>query len=263
MATIKSDEHTTDIVVHVEQTGMLVSAEVKELLEQAAKEQSEAEHGAIPFLSIKGKKFSLGDEKLGTSLTVIILADIFDHAYYDKDYDPDVISPPACFAIGEVHGEMVPSDDAPAKQYMSCTGCPQNEFGSARHGTSKGKACRNGRRLLLASVADGKANFDDMVILNLPPTSLKTYSRYAKNNTTYRKLPIWAIVTKLTFDENSDWPSIVPLFDAVADNEDITIIASRLAEFKEIVSVPYDCSGYIKPDVTTEQADTNKKSKMS
>jgi hypothetical protein len=244
------------------QSSIQVSDEVKAILAQAAKTQGDAEASSIPYMSIKGKKFTIGDEKLGTTLDVVILADMFDHAYYDKDYDPDTVSPPACWAIGPRDTELVPDLDAPVRQAESCNECPQNQFGSK----GKGKACRNGRRLLLASVVtldtgEKRTNLDDLAILNIPPTSLKAYARYTKNITVIHKLPTWAVITKLTFDEDSAWPSIVPLFVSPVDAHTIGKASTMLNEYTDMVSQPYDCSGYI--PVEEVVADGKKKSKMS
>jgi hypothetical protein len=236
-----------------------IDEHTKALLEQAAQTQAEAEVSSIPFLSFKGKKFTIGEEKLGNSLDVVILADVFDHAYYDKAYDPDVISPPACFAIGKDVSEMVPDASSPTIMASSCSVCPMNEFGSSNNG--KGKACRNGRRLLLAAMVDGRPDMDNLVIANIAPTSLKAYASYSKRMATLMKLPSWAIVTNLSFDDDSAWPQIVPTYVRVLDGEYINGIAPRLAEFAESVSVPYDCSGYVANDAPASEA--TKKSKMS
>jgi hypothetical protein len=237
---------------------LVVSDEVRELLRQAAEVQGSSEESSIPYMSIKGKKFSLGDVKLGAAIDVVILADAFDHAYYDKDYDPDVISPPACFAVGDRDSELIPDPISPVLQAATCNTCPQNEFGSSKNG--KGKACRNGRRLLIASVFEGTVNLDDLAIINLPPTSLKAYARHTKHITSIHKLPTWAAITKLTFDDDVTWPSIVPVYMATVKSDVIGKITEMLTDYHTIVSQPYNVSSYIKSEVEPE---TKKKSKMS
>jgi hypothetical protein len=241
------------------QNDLIISEEIKSLLTKAAEDQGAAEVSSIPYMSIKGKKFSVGDEKLGTTLDVVILADIFDHAWYDKDYDPDVINPPACWAIGIRENEMEPPDSVPVKQSETCITCPQNEFGSAKNG--KGKACRNGRRLLVASVTSNGVNLSDLAIINIPPTSLKAYARYTKNITAIHKLPTWAVVTRLAFDEDSAWPSIIPNYMAIADANTIGKVAGMLNEYQTLISQPYDTSDYVPLDIVA--ATEKKKSKMS
>lgn len=240
---------------------IIASDEVRALLAQAAAAQSSAENFKIPFLSIKGKKFSLGEEKLGTSLNVVILADTFDRAYYDRAYDPDVINPPACFAIGKDEKALAPPDGVPVRQADICAHCPKNEFGSGNNG--KSKACRNGRRLLLASVNGEKVNMDDLVILNLPPTSQKSYARYVKNITTIHGYPTWGVVTRLGFDDDSAWPLVTETMLNKLPESDLTAIVDKLQSFQEAVEVPYDVTAYEPLDEAEQAATQRKKSKMS
>lgn len=239
---------------------VVLSPEVKALLAQAATEQDEKEASTIPSISIKGKKFSIGDEKLGTSMDVVILADVFDHAFYDRKYDPDVITPPACWALNASQSDLAPDPDTyyvPKPQSESCANCPKNQFGSSDNG--KGKACRNGRRMLVASVYEGKVNLTDLAIINAPPTSLKGVSRYFKQTAKVHKLPTWAVVTNVSFDEDTDWPSLVLERKGHVPGDVLTEIIARNDEFLNVVSAPYDCSGYEE----VEQVDETKKSKMS
>ena len=237
---------------------IVLSTEVQALLAQAAQEQGEAETSAISNFSIKGKKFSIGDEKLGTTINVVILADVFDHAYYDRDYDPDVVLPPACFALGTNESELAPNpSEVPNIQSDACKNCPKNEFGSSKNG--KGKACRNGRRLLIASWSNGEVNLDDLAIINIPPTSLKAYSRYVKSIATIHKLPLWSIVTQLSFDEDLAYPSVIPVHIGNVNGHFIEKIIQSLVDYRELVAIPYDCSSYEKPSPEAEK----KKSKMS
>jgi len=236
-------------------------ADVQKMLNEAAAAQAESEQdGTIPFISPKGKKFSIGDVKLGTSLSCVVLSDVFDHAWYDRKYDPssDDVYPPACFAISTDQSTLEPHEDAPNKQAKMCDECDKNEFGSSENG--KGKACRNGRRLLIASVTDGKVNFGDLAIVNISPTALKGYSKYVKSINNIKQLPVWSVATTLTFDEDAAYPIVVPIFEGMLNSDDIGAIAQRITEFNELVSVPYDTSGYEKPD---DEKATKKKSKMS
>ena len=242
------------------ETVTTLSADTQALLLKAAGTQSEteAETTTIPYISPKGKKFSIAGTKLGSSFPCVILADVFDHSFYDRKYDPsqDVSFGPACFAMGKSTPTMLPHEDSPNKQADNCITCDKNEFGSAENG--KGKACRNGRRLLVASVSDGKVNFGDMAIINISPTALKGYSKYVKSINSIKKLPVWSVATTLTFDEDSPWPIVCPIFDGILDGDDIGTIANNVETYDRLISEPYDVSGYVPP--TDAPA---RKSKMS
>lgn len=267
MSQVKTDTKTTDLVETVANPAMVLSPDILAMMAAAAQTQGDAEATAISIISLKNKRFTLGDTKLGTSLDVIILADAYDHAYYDKPYNPDVISPPACFAINTVHANMAPEPNkwyVPDPQHEKCQGCPQNEFETARQG--KGKACRNGRRLLVAAVTDGKANLKDLALINVPPTSLKSFSRYVKQIATGKKLPLWAVVTNFEFDDEQTYPYLIPSFIEHASAHDVHEIAQSLPDYEKMIMTPYDCSGWVPLDGTEEAkaaASSAKKSKMS
>ena len=239
-----------------------IDERTKQLLKEAAERQSAKEQASIPFISLKGKKFAVGDEKLGTKLAVVILANIFDNSYYDRPYDPnsDEVFPPACFAIYNDVLEAAPHENSPAKQSDSCAECVLNEFGSAKQG--KGKACRNGRRILVASVTNGEVNLSDLSIINMSPTALKGFSRYAKSINITIQLPLWAVITELSFDEESAYPVLIANFVSHLNTSDVNKIVARFEEFEELVAVPYDTSNYEALIVAPEDS-TKKKSKMS
>jgi hypothetical protein len=95
----------------------------------------------------------------------------------------------------------------------------------------------------------------------MSPSALKGYARYSKSLASVKKLPTWAVVTKLGFDEDAAYPQIVATFENIVGGEYITAIAPRLQEFAESVSTPYDVSGYV--ESTAVVAEGAKKSKMS
>ena len=239
-----------------------ISAEVAEMLKKAAEQQAEEEQTSIPFISLRGKKFSVGEDKLGTVMTVVILASIFDNSYYDRAYDPssEEVFPPACFSIYEDIANAVPHETSPVRQGEDCDSCTMNQFGSAKQG--KGKACRNGRRILIASVTEGRVNLSDLAIVNMSPTALKAYSRYVKAVTVTKKLPMWGVITQLSFEEDCAYPVLQVGYVDTVMPADIEFIAQRLEEFQEKVEVAYDVSNYEAPPQVDDKK-TAKKSKMS
>ena len=101
-------------------------AELHAMLAEAAKEKAAAETNSanISFLSLKGKRFTLSEEKLGTELDVVVLADIYDNSYYDRPYKEGVQTPPACFAIHSDYDSLAPHEASPVKQSDDCATCP-------------------------------------------------------------------------------------------------------------------------------------------
>jgi hypothetical protein len=232
----------------IAETGEL-DEELKKSLALTAKEDAALEKSDIKFLSIKGSKFALGEDKLGKELDVVILSTAFDNAFYDRPYNPDVITPPACFAISTDSTEMYPHESSPDKQATSCDICPNNQFGSS----GKGKACKNGRRLLLASYnSDDGVDLSSPVTLRIPPTSLKNYSSYVRKLAA-GNMPVFSVVTTIGFDENEDYPKIVYKTKSTLGPSVLGSILDRRREFSDIVTVPYDTSTYEPPGQASEK----------
>lgn len=232
-------------------TGIATIDDVDQLLAQAAKEASSNEKsGGVPYLSIKGSKFRMGDDLIGKSLLAVVVATAYDNAYYDRKYDPDREEPvpPACFATNLVQADMEPHADSPVPVSENCKICEFNQFKSAPNG--KGKMCKNGRRLLLASVnpQTGEVDLNDLAIVRIPATSLQGWASYVKKLDAIEKKPAWAVVTKLSFDEEADWPVILPtIHDHIHDKQMLVDIHSRLPMFNDIVVQPYAVEGYTPP----------------
>lgn len=247
--------------------------EVQALMEAAAQKIASEENSGIPFISLKGKKFSIGDEKvgykddkLGLAIRCVIVATAFDFTWYDRPYDPsnEDFNPPACFAIGDEQNDLVPHEDSPIPQCSNCLDCPMNQFKSAANG--KGKACRNGRRLLVAYVnEDGSADLENLAILSLSPTALRGFSSYLKKVSEVKGLPIWSVVTILSFEQEQAYPQVIATFDGAlqhnrAGQASLIEISQRLDEFQSSVSTPYDTSSFV---AYQPKASSEKKSKMS
>lgn len=233
--------------------------EMQKSLAVVAKEENESEVVSTGrTLSIKGRRFTLGDDRLGEQLDVVVVATAFSNAYYKGAYDANNVQPPACFAAAEKEGDLAPHDTSPDAQSDSCASCPQNVWGS---GTGNAKACKNGRRLvLLAYGKDGLAG-DQIVTLNLPPTSIKNWASYAKAVTAKFSLPTSAVVTRLSFDPKSDWPVVVMDFVKAIDNvSELQQVIERKQEFLDVALKPYDVSKYDESKVIVSD---KKRSKMS
>lgn len=186
-----------------------------------AKKVARREKTTSTFLSVRGGQFKLGkDEIEGNGIVVVIADSVFENAYYDERYNPENITPPKCFAMAREQEDLAPHpamQDAPEffeAQSGECRGCPMNEWGSAD--TGKGKACGNRRRLAL--VPAGKLTlvkgtraeyqveyFEDeedyltgeIVLLKIPITSVKEYSRYVNDLYKEHQRPPHSVITRI------------------------------------------------------------------
>lgn len=223
-------------------------AEIAEV--EAAKE---IVNDVIPSLSIKNGMLRLNDTPIpGNHIAVVIACNMFENAYYNIAYDPDVLVAPVCYAFGVTQTEMAPTDLVKEKQSESCANCPNNEFGSAD--TGKGKACGNRRKLVCipAGEFDRKTNewFIETdaeeyknatpAILNIPPTSLVEYAKYVKALFKEHKRPVNAVVTeiKIVPDDKKQFVINFNFLDYV--EEDVYNIVDEKQEiFKEALTKPY------------------------
>lgn len=232
-------------------------AELHAMLAEAAKEKAAAETNSdnIPFLSLKGKRFTLNEEKLGTELDVVILADLYDNSYYDRPYKEGVQVPPACFAINSAHDALAPHEASPVKQSDDCATCPKNEWGSSQNGSGKGKACRNGRRLLVAPYirTTGAVSMGELAIVNLAPTTLTSYSEYLRKlpkvGLPLPPMPMFAVATHLSFDDDRAYPVLkFEKIDNLTDPNVLGTIMSQQPKFLEVISTPYNVADYTPPE---------------
>ena len=148
---------------------------------------------------------------------VVINAAKLSRTYYKGTYDAENPSAPTCWSPDT----QTPSSDVPKDQMQAsrCMDCPQNIKGS---GQGESRACRFSQRL--AILLEGQ--MDTVYQLQLPDTSIfgeardgnmgmQAYAKYLKAH----KTPSIAVVTQMSFDENSDTPKL--FFKAVRPlNED-------------------------------------------
>lgn len=176
------------------------------------------------FLSIKGKKFRFEGTDLGDYVDAIIVDYAPVNAYYNNaKFDPENPAMPTCFAIAKVdaNGDIdhesknLAPGEVPDVQSDACDGCPQNDFGS---GEGRGKACKNMIRvalLMVGSDSGGDVTEADkaiFVVLNLPPTSIKSFAKYIRfideHSTPDTPVAYFSVVTRLTFNDTVDFSMV-------------------------------------------------------
>ena len=195
--------------------------------EQMAKEvQSIASRIAAPSgdrIKINGGRgFTLPDGSSGEELQVVVIDFLSTNLYYDRPFNRDKPVPPACFAIGEEPSLLAPSPNSPARQADSCSVCPLNQFGTAL--TGSGKACKNTRLLAVVPVTDLEkpAEEANILILSVPPTSLKEFDGYvSKLASRFKTIPLGAI-TKITTDMSVDYAA--PRFDIISKLDEMSLV---------------------------------------
>lgn len=190
-------------------------------------------------IQVKGKVFTLPDGSKVDTLDVVIVDFMSVNNFYEGVYDPKNITPPTCFAIGQVPTSLVPSVNAPVRQSDACSACPMNAFGSA----GDGKACKNQRRL---AVLPPEADEDTPLwVLDVSPTGLKSFDGYVRSAASkFGVLPI-GLITTISFDDTVDYPSL--RFGDPRPNENMSQHWPRRGEALERLVQEPDVTGYAAP----------------
>lgn len=210
----------------------------EQLKAQAAAQASKiAPPSGINIRVTQDKKFQLPDgSKVDGPLDLVIVDFVSRNTFYEGAYDPNNISPPACFAIHPEPKQMAPSDNSPIKQSDDCASCPMNQFGSA----GKGKACKNSRVL---AVLPPDADADTpMWLLQVSPTALKGFDGYVGSVARTFQMPPISVVTSVDFNPNETYASLT--FGDPRPNENLAVHFARQAEAKELLMTEPDVSGF-------------------
>lgn len=211
--------------------------------EQLAKEAIlaagvEANVGGGSFIGTAGGRLKVkGAFVPDNKLECVIVDHIIEYAYYEGDFDPENPQPPVCFAFGRDEKTLVPHTDVTEKQHETCTGCPQNEWASAKRG--KGKACKNGRRLALITSGDldnlAKA---EVMYLKVPVTSVRGWAGYVRNLADTLHKPPMAFVTEISLvpDAKNQFSMAFKTMEEIKDGS----VIGQLFELRKKVSGEID-----------------------
>lgn len=127
-----------------------------------------------------------------TSFEGVIVSWNDQKAFWKRGLDEAgaVQGPPDCFSLDCVQGKGDPG--------ILCASCPNNNFGTAKGGTARGKACKDVRLLFVCRPGDVLPE-----LVPVPPTSLKGVKSYFLRLAA-RGIPYWKAVTrfKLVKDKN-------------------------------------------------------------
>lgn len=230
--------------------GLAKAGAVRDALAKYAKDESAREPAGAggDYISIRGKEFKFKGDTMESPMKVIILDYSFENSFYIEKFDPNNPAPPACFALSMNEGDMAPHESSPEQQHETCKGCPKNEWKSADQGN--GKACKNQRRLVLLN-----ADVDDLTpdyinkaktaMLRLPPTSLPHFRGHMKKLTDGLKIPLFAAVTELSFDEDEAHPVVRFQFvDEINDKKLIQALETKREDASSSLLAAPDVSGY-------------------
>lgn len=116
-------------------------------------------------------------------LTGVIVDHHAMNNFWASDFTGENVNPDCVSLDGKVGKDMH------SGEMKNCASCPFNQFGSK----GAGKACRNSHRLYILRDGDGLP-----LILNLPPSSLKTFKEYLAKRILLRGQKLSQVVTQIT-----------------------------------------------------------------
>lgn len=210
----------------------------------------------------------------GNKILAVIVSSIYANLYYNAPFMATEMTPPACYAYGDLQEGMRPVKNAADKQAEECATCPQNQWGTADVG--RGKACANKRKLALIIVGkwDPKTEMWDikenaavykgqLYSLMVPPTSIKAYSKYVKAVADIQKRPPYGVLTEIELepDDKDQFHINFTFNDKVAVDEDGNSIEDAGEILKTLIDRQYAASEYLKMNYADFEpaASTNKK----
>jgi hypothetical protein len=181
-----------------------ISPELMAAYEEDAQENLDNVNDAFYRIGIRGARFKVADQVIGNegvSFEAIILREVPVNTYFSSKYDEGNPTNPDCWSLGG----LVPDAAIEHKESASCIACPKNKFGTGTDESgkrSKGKACRNSRRIILK--VEG---VDLPAIMSLPPTCIKGLNQYLKMLSSNKPaIPMFAVKTLFTFDTTAQYP---------------------------------------------------------
>lgn len=239
----------------------------KDRLSQLAAQESDRQTvigGGSNAIKLSKGSFKYQGEDLGESLQVVVVDFVKHKNWYDRPFDEDNPSPPACFALSADGKNMIPHATAPEPQAETCAECWANEFESDNRG--KGKACRDSYLLCCISADQLGEDEPEVAYLRVPPTSLAAWDSFMVKRNKVLNLPALAFVVEVTFDDTVDYQKI--LFEEVGrTGEGHWEALFQLHDTAhELMLTPPDVSNYEPPTSkkkkTKKKAATKKKSKV-
>lgn len=224
-----------------------------------AKDEAAAERPSVSKISLRGGMLSYQQQPIANNiLPCIVLIAAHRNAYYDQPFDPNNLQNPVCFALSEdgegmeahenVPDDNVPDDD-PEKDRpgpRSCEGCAMNAWGSDPKPNSRGKACKETRRLVLIPASSVNTVEDclkaELAILDCPVTSGKNYSNFVNGLAASANVPPWITITNISTerDPKTQFKVTFTPMSVVQDPAIITALRKRKDDALRLALTPYD-----------------------
>jgi hypothetical protein len=157
------------------------------------------------FLSFQGGVLAIdGVDIPGNKLDVIVVAWVGHYVYYDRKFDPQNPTPPACYSFYDGVLPATPHVDVSHPVQALCEGCPMKEWGSDTLGDRGGRACKDLIRVALLPADEDTLATPESVrkaeirYANIPVMSVSIFTEYLRKIDVTNGLPQFCFVTELS-----------------------------------------------------------------
>jgi hypothetical protein len=219
-------------------------------LAESAKEVAKLERPALSQISLRAGVMTYQKQPVpGNKLMTVIVSQAFENKWFgDKKFDPNKYEAPGCYALSLTGEAMVPHEDAKDPQADNCEVCEQSKWGSAGGG-SKGKACKEVRRLALipaAALKDGNVATAELAVISIPVTSARNWANYVNTIAAEFQRPPWGMLTEISVVPDARTQFQVK-FEAkgLVSDEYLPQIYKRVEGANMVLLTPYDDSGTV------------------
>ena len=238
----------------------------EERLAQDAKAVAALERPAVSAVSLRSGVMSINDQPVpGNRLPCVVVAAVFENVLYTKQFDPNVVWPPDCFAQSLDGKEMHKHEVCADNEYgPACETCDMFKWGSdTRRPVSKGKACKERRKLAIlpaTAIADGEIMKAEMAILSVPVTSVRNWGNFVNSVAAEYGRPFWAMLTEISVH-----PHVKNQFEVrfaangVVSDKYLGDLSKRVQAGQELLMQPYDLTPPVEQQPPQPAAKSGKK----
>lgn len=176
-------------------------------------------------------------------MQVIVIDHILANMYYPEKFDSKNPTPPVCYAFGRNDKQLAPHEKSSNKQHEQCSGCPQNEWGTAD--TGKGKACKNSRRLacMSASVLEKAGAIEDAQVayLGVPVTSVKGWAGYVRQVADTFGVPPLGVITEVSLvpDTKDQFKMVFRCVERITDKKVLGLLLAKSRLVGKDIAFPF------------------------
>ena len=259
---------SNEVVSQTPSGSLALPSSVMARLAQQAKDVAAKERPAIGKISLRAGVLSYGGNSMpGNKMDAIIIATGYRNVWYAGAFDPDNVVSPNCFALSLSDENMVPHANVIEPVNATCEGCKYNEWKSAG-GNSKGKACKQTRRLVMlpgSVVTDANPGETirsaELAVMDLPVTSVRNYSTFVNALAASAGVPPHAAICQISVvpDVKTQFKVKFQPMSVVPTEEILLAIESRLAGAETIAIEPFESSAVGGEELAAEKAAASQK----